>query len=108
MDFQLASILRLSAALLVGGAIGYTFGLIQNRARLRHARLQNEGKFNTGWAATPGSTRRVAYLLVALAGIQLLCPMLFAAGTVSPWAVSAGVVAGYGWILFSQLRARRA
>ena len=102
------SLARDAAALLVGGVIGLGFGTIQNAARRRHEKLQQEGKFTTGWAATPGSFRRVAYLLVALAGVQFLCPVLFSPESVSPWCVSAGLVLGYGWVLLGQLRARRA
>jgi hypothetical protein len=108
METPTLSILRLLAALLAGGAVGFTFGLIQRRATRRHARLQEEGRFKTGWAATPGSFRRVAYLLVALAIVQFIFPMLFTTGTVTPWVVSAGVVLGYGWVLFGQLKQRRA
>jgi hypothetical protein len=35
----------------------------------------------------------------------LICPLLFEEGT--QWLVSAGVAAGYGWVLFQQLRQRR-
>jgi hypothetical protein len=108
MDLTAFAILRLPAALLAGGAIGLAFGVFQNGARQRHERLQQEGKFTNGWAATPGSFRRVAYLLVALALVQLVCPMLFTADTISPWAVSAGVVLGYGFTLYQQLRRRLA
>jgi hypothetical protein len=52
----------------------------------------------------PGSMRRVAYLLVALAGVQVICPLLFTNGT--QWWVSGGVVAGYGLVLAQELRRR--
>ena len=93
-------------ALLAGGVIGLAFGAIQDKARMRYERLQREGKFKSGWSATPGSFRRVASLLVALALVQFLCPMLFAPGGISQWCVSAGVVFGYGAALFRQLRRR--
>ncbi len=54
----------------------------------------------------PGSMRRVAYLLVALALVQVACPLLFAANC--QWWVSAGVAAGYGIVLYGQLRRRLA
>lgn len=107
MALHIFDVLRGASALLVGGAIGLVFGTIQQRARRRHERLQQEGKFTTGWAATPGSFRRVAYLLVALALVQLVCPLLFAPGSACPWYVSAGVLLGYGRTLLSQLRERR-
>ena len=90
------------AALAVGALIGYGFGLIQEAAARRYERLQNTGKLKTGWAVMPGSMRRTAYLLVALAGVQLICPLLFNNGC--QWWVSGGVVAGYGWALYNKLR----
>jgi|SRR5664279_1268761 len=99
------NILRVPFALITGSLIGYAFGLIQNAARLRHEKLQAEGNFKSGWSLIPGSGARVAYLLVALLLVQLICPLLFVEGT--QWAVSAGVGAGYGWVLFQQLRRRR-
>ena len=50
----------------------------------------------------PGSMRRTAYLLMALAGVQFVCPLLFTNGC--QWWVSAGVVGGYGWALWRKLR----
>jgi hypothetical protein len=108
MDTQYLDLIRLPVALVAGGVIGLAFGTIQNRARLRHDELQRKGKFKSGWSATPGSFRRVAYLLIALAAVQYLCPLLFDPHTVSPWCVSAGIVLGYGWTLYAQLRHRRA
>ncbi len=108
MQTPIIDSLRLPAALLAGGMIGLIFGSIQDIARHRYEKLQQEGKFTSGWAATPGSFRRVAYLLVALALVQFLCPVLFAPGTFSQWWVSAGVVIGYGVVLFRQLRRRLA
>jgi hypothetical protein len=93
-------------ALLAGGVIGLAFGAIQDGARMRHEKLQRQGKFNSGWAATPGSFRRVAYLLVALALVQFLFPILFTPGGISQWCVSGGVVFGYGAALYRQLRRR--
>src|SRR5271163_1671053 len=93
-------------SLLAGGIIGLAFGYVQETAWRRHQRLQQEGQLNSGWAVMPGSMRRVAYLLVALAGVQLVCPLLFANGC--QWWVSGGVVAGYGSILLQQLRRRMA
>jgi hypothetical protein len=108
MENPLIEILRLPAALLAGGFIGLAFGLIQNTARRRYEKLQAQGKFNSGWAATPGSFRRVAYLLVALAVVQFFCPILFARGSMIQWWVSGGVVLGYGSVLYRQLRQRLA
>jgi hypothetical protein len=108
MVANLLDTIRLPAALVAGGVIGLAFGTIQIRARKRHERLQLEGKFASGWSATPGSFRRVAYLLVALAVVQFLCPLLFDPRSVSPWCVSAGVVLGYGWTLYTQIRLRLA
>lgn len=105
METILLNILRTVLAFTAGGMIGYAFGLIQNAARLRHEKKQLEGKFKSGWSIIPGSGARTAYLLVALFLVQMICPLLFEAGT--QWVVSGGVAMGYGWVLFQQLRLRR-
>jgi len=102
MQIQLANIIWSVTGLLGGAVIGVAFGLIQDAAKRRHEKLQQAGKFNNGWAVMPGSMRRVAYLLVALALIQFFCPLLFSNGL--QWWVSGGVVGGYGTMLFRQLR----
>lgn len=106
MTSSLIDILPPLAGMLAGGAIGLTFGLIQDGAKRRHQKRQQEGKFESGWAATPGSFSRVAYLLVALALVQFSLPALFTPGAATQWCVSGGVVIGYGFILFRQLRHR--
>jgi hypothetical protein len=93
-------------ALVAGGIIGLVFGMVQNAAQRRNQRRMDEGKLNNGWAVMPGSGMRVAYLLVALVLVQLICPLLFANGI--QWWVSGGVVAGYGFVLYRQLRAKLA
>jgi hypothetical protein len=105
METILINALRSLLAVSAGGMIGYAFGLVQNAARLRHEKKQLEGKFKSGWSIIPGSGARVAYLLVALLLVQLICPMLFEEGT--QWVVSGGVAVGYGLVLFQQLRQRR-
>src|SRR5690349_5215439 len=90
--------MRFVAALLAGGAIGLAFGAIQNFALRRNEKLQQSGNFGTGMS---GSMRRVAYLLVALILIQIVCPLLFD-GT--QWWVSGGVIVGYGAMLFRRLK----
>ena len=105
MESLLLNVLRISLALIAGGFIGYAFGLIQNAARLRHEKRQQEGKFKNGWSIIPSSGARTAYLLIALLLVQLICPLLFVEGT--QWMVSGGVAAGYGWALFQALRVRR-
>ena len=82
--------------------IGYAFGSVQLSAARRYEKLQHEGKFKSGWSATPGSFRRVAYLLVALALVQFLFPVFFAPGGISQWCVSGGVV---GWIRLDLVQA---
>jgi len=94
------------AGLVAGALIGAGFGMVQDAARRRNERRQQEGKLNSGWAVMPGSGARVAYLLIVLMLIQIVCPLLFVGGT--QWWVSGGVVAGYGAMLFLQLRHRRA
>ena len=53
----------------------------------------------------PGSFRRVACLMLALALVQIICPMLFVDRT--QWWVSGGVAAGYGWRLWQQFLEQR-
>ena len=93
-------------AVVVGAGIGYSFGLIQNLALRHHEKKEQRGELKSGWTLMPGSGARVAYLLIALILVQVICPMLFAGNT--KWLVSGGLVAGYGWVLFQQLRQRRA
>ena len=102
---HLAEILRSSAALVAGGVIGLSFGMIQDLALRRHQRREQSGDLKSGWAVMPGSMKRVAYLLVALVLVQIVCPLLFIDG--SQWWVSGGVVVGYGALLFRQLRQAR-
>lgn len=97
------SIISLTA-LVVGGAIGYFFGIIQNAALARNAAKRDDGKLRTGWAVMPGSMGRVAVLLVVLAAVQICCPLLFT-GSVQ-WLVSAGVLLGYGGSFVEKLRHR--
>ncbi len=94
------------AGVVLGGIVGVSFGLVQQAAWRRHQKLEQSGQFNSGWAVIPGSMRRVAYLLVALVLVQLLCPLLFSDGV--QWWVSGGVVAGYGLMLYTHLRQRLA
>jgi hypothetical protein len=92
--------------LIAGVVIGLGFGIVQDAARRRNQRLQESGKLKSAWVVFPGSGGRVAFLLLALVLIQLICPLLFREGT--QWWVSAGVVGGYGWTLFRRLRERKA
>ena len=94
------------AGLIVGALIGVAFGRIQEAARRRNERLQETGKLNSGWSVMPGSGARVAYLLITLVLIQIICPLLFRDGI--QWWVSGGVAAGYALMLFLQLRQRLA
>lgn len=99
--------LFLSTLALAGGAmIGYAFGLLQAVARRRHEERERAGRLKDGWSLMPGSGARVAYLLLALVLVQLICPLLFSDGT--QWFVSGGVAVGYGWTLFRELRRRMA
>jgi enoyl-CoA hydratase/carnithine racemase len=95
-----------TVSLIAGALIGLGFGIVQHAAYLRYQRKQQIGQFNNGWAVMPGSMRRVAYLLVALALVQFFCPLLFAGNC--QWWVSGGVVLGYGTMLYKQLRERMA
>jgi len=98
---ELMSIFRPVAALIAGGAIGFMFGFIQNLALRRNERRQASGSLNSGWAVMPGSGRRVAYLLIALVLVQIVCPLLFQDGT--QWWVSGGVCAGYACAMVRRL-----
>jgi hypothetical protein len=106
MTKQFMSTFFLLMAVAAGGAIGYCFGLIQNLALRRNERRQQSGELATGWAVMPGSMTRVAYLLIVLVAVQILCPLLFKDGT--QWCVSAGLVMGYGYVLFRRLMQRKA
>src|ERR1043166_6724896 len=102
---QTIEILRGVVGLAAGGSVGAFFGMIQGLAARRNLAYQQTGKLNHAWQLMPGSMTRVALLLVALALVQIICPMLFVDGT--QWWVSAGVVFGYGWMLIQQMRERR-
>jgi hypothetical protein len=78
--------------------------MLQEFALRRHQQREQSGDFHNGWAVMPGSMRRVAFLLIALVIVQILCPILFVGA--SEWWVSGGVVAGYGALLFRRLRDR--
>ena len=91
--------------LVAGGLIGALFGAIQETAWRRNQKQEEAGAFKSGWGVMPGSMRRVAGLMFALALVQYVCPMLFVDGT--QWMVSAGVVFCYGWLLFRRLREKR-
>jgi len=99
---QVMEMIRVLAGLIAGGTIGLGFGWMQSLALVHNRKRQQSGQLNSAWAVMPGSMRRVALLLVALALVQVLCPLLFVHG--SHWWVSAGVVGGYGGFLFRRLR----
>jgi len=97
--------LRLILAFLVGGCLGYGFGLIQLRASRRYQKLQADGKLKPFIGVVPGSMARIAILLMGLLLAQVLCPVFFADGT--QWCVSGGLVIGCGYQMFQQLQAKR-
>jgi hypothetical protein len=96
--------LRIAFGVLTGGVIGFAFGLLQNAALRRHEQLERTGQLKHIWSLMPRSGARVAYLLLVLALVQIVCPLLFTDGV--QWTVSAGVGLGYGWTLFQTLRHR--
>jgi hypothetical protein len=106
MAIQLMSTFLILLAFASGGAIGYCFGIIQNLALRRNERKQRSGALTNGWSVMPGSATRVAYLLIVLVAVQILCPLLFKDGT--QWWVSGGLVMGYGYVLFRRLMQRKA
>jgi hypothetical protein len=101
---QLFNVLCSGIGLATGGLIGLSFGVIQEKALRHNEARQLSGQLNNGWAVMPGSMRRVACLLAVLAVIQAFCPLLFTNNC--QWWVTAGVVGGYGWSLYSQFRQR--
>jgi len=105
MNEHVFQVVKIVLALAAGGCIGVGFGLTQQAAYRRYQKQQVIGKFNSGWAAMPGSMKRIANLLIALALIQLVCPMLFNDST--QWWVSGGLVAGYAVMLFRSMRERQ-
>jgi amino acid transporter len=90
------------AGFIVGGLIGLAFGAVQNVALRRNEKRQKDGHLKSGWMVMPGSMTRVAFLMIALVLVQIGMPMLF--NGVSQWMVSAGVVLGYGWMLYVEYR----
>jgi hypothetical protein len=104
MNTQLLNVLIASGAGILGGVIGFGFGLIQKAAQVRNQKRQLNGQLNSGWAVMPGSMTRVAFLMLALLVAQVGCPMLFEGNF--QWIVSLGVVAGYGLVLYQQIRDR--
>lgn len=102
---QLAVMLQSLLGLIAGCLIGICFGLAQDAARRRNERRQASGNLPSAWSVMPGSGRRVALLLIALALVQVLCPLLFV--DAAKWWVSGGVVAGYGAILYRDLRRKQ-
>jgi len=93
------------AALIVGGLIGAAFGQLQNIARRKNEEREAKGTLKSGWSLMPGSGVRVAYLLLTLVLIQVICPVLFKNSS-TQWWVSGGVMVGYGTMLALQLRER--
>src|SRR5712671_7155559 len=105
MTTELIYMLQSLVGLMVGVFIGVGFGMVQDAARKRNERRQENGTLKSGWAVMPGSGKRVVYLLVALVLAQILCPLLFNDGI--QWWVSVGVAGGYGFMLFRQLSRRK-
>ena len=102
METHFIDLIRDLAGIAAGLGLGYCFGLLQRAALRRNEQLAQSGKLNNGWSLMPGSGARVAYLLIALILVQFVCPLLFVDGT--QWWVSGGLVLGYGWVLYHQLR----
>jgi hypothetical protein len=94
-------LLRTVGALLIGTGIGWSFGLLQAAAQRQNQAKEAAGQVKSIWRLMPGSGQRVAYLLLTLVLIQVVCPMLFANGT--QWWVSGGLLAGYGYTWLQRL-----
>ena len=95
-----------AAGLIAGLGIGYTFGILQEAALRRNQQRLDSGRMQSGWSLMPGSMTRIAMLLIALALVQVTCPLFFS--RYAQWLVSGGVVIGYGAVLYRQLRRRMA
>lgn len=104
MTTQIITMFAIIAALIAGSTIGYCFGVVQGIARRKNEKREQSGNLKSGWSLMPGSGARVAYLLIALVIVQVVCPMVFNDNT--KWWVSGGVALGYGLSLFLQLRQR--
>jgi hypothetical protein len=89
---------------IVGALIGLAFGAVQRAARRKNERRQADGMTSNAWMSMPGSMSRVAFLMIALVLVQVGCPLFFEDNI--QWMVSAGVVLGYGWMLFQDFRKR--
>lgn len=101
MNANSFSLIQSLLALLLGLTVGGSFGALQAAARRRHQKWQADGKLDHVGPTVPGSMRRVAFLIIALAGAQLIWPWVFAGE--GKWWVSAGVAAGYGFLLYQSL-----
>ena len=104
METSLINLLCSLVGLAVGGGIGLAFGNLQRVARRRNEVRERTGDLKNGWSLMPGSGVRVAYLVLTLVAVQVICPLLFREGM--QWWVSAGVVFGYGVMLYRELRQR--
>ena len=104
MPHIINSLLMAAAGLMAGLTIGFAFGKVQEAAYKRNMERQQLGRLQSGWSVMPGSFTRVAMLLLALALVQMVCPLLFVRNT--EWWVSGGLVCGYGWMLYRQMRQR--
>jgi hypothetical protein len=106
MNIHFIELIRFLSSFAVGSGIGCAFGILQDRAIRQNEKRQVSGDLKSGLKVMPGSMGRVAYLLVALVLVQIVCPLFFEGD--SQWWVSGGVVVGYGWILYRRLSRRRA
>ena len=106
MPAEIINMVQELSGVAVGTVIGLGFGKVQDAARRHNEKKQAEGKLSNGWSVMPGSGARVAYFLIVLIIIQLICPLLFRDGV--QWWVLSGVAAGYGYMLYTQLRKRMA
>jgi uncharacterized BrkB/YihY/UPF0761 family membrane protein len=91
--------------LVAGGIVGVAFGVIQLAAQRKYELRQRRGKSTSGWIVVPGSFTRVAFLMIALVIVQVFLPSFFLNNM--QWMVSAGVILGYGWILFQQVHRQK-
>ena len=105
MKTQMITALLCLGAAALGGTIGLAFGSLQNAALLRNRKRERDGNTRTLWVLMPGSAGRIAFLLMVLAVVQIVCPMFFEKEGMQ-WIISGGVILGYGWTLLDQVRLR--
>jgi hypothetical protein len=95
-------------ALVAGAMIGYAFGAVQVAAAAAYERLQQEGKFKSGMGRHAGLVSAHSLPPRRARGRAVPVPDVFYHGRRQPVVRAVGVVLGYGWTLYRQMRLRTA